>query len=547
MASWGGFRGARDVNYETVARVKIVLALLLGLFLLVRMGARARRAGAASARPRRLRARVPLLAALALVSLANFFHYGYFHTRYNDYGWLDGRAFVHLGEVYQSYLGAKYFDELGYGDLYVASVVADAADGGRLGGVTRVRNLDGNGRVTREKILARAPSITARFTPGRWRDFTADVRYFTERLPPSLLAKILVDRGSNPTPAWYATAGFVANRVPVDRLFPLALIDVALLLACAAAIAAGFGVETALVATVFFGINAFTEFSIAGGSFLRYDWLLGLVAGACLLRRRHYAGAGLCLSYAALIQVFPALFLAGLAVKAAVETVRDRAVPPRFARLFLSCIVGAALFAGYGCLTGRGVDAWRQFAGRIAAHHRTLTANSVGFPMAFLYDGTCADADCFAGAYGSTGLEGDTLFNRAKTLEARERRTAYLIFCAAVLALCALVVSRRPDGEALAWGAAPVFLLLNLGDSYYVFLVVAAAAWYRGAGRRPLPLLLLVATQVLVLWIRFTNGFALRAAALASLAFFVFLLSLLCYELLLNRHRIRRWLNRYGR
>ena len=51
----------------------------------------------------------------------------------------------------------------------------------------------------------------------------------------------------------------------------------ALLLAAATASRASFGVEAALAAA-FFGVNAFAAFSITGGSFLRYDWLLGLVA-----------------------------------------------------------------------------------------------------------------------------------------------------------------------------------------------------------------------------------------------------------------------------
>jgi hypothetical protein len=532
------------VSSDTVIGIKLVLAALLGLFLLLRLRRRPHPSpGAPAAHPhRRRRARQLFLAALALLSLANFLHLGYFHTRYEQHGWLDKRAFVHLWDLYHYYLGAKYFDELGYGSLYVATVAADAEDagGGRLREVARVRNLEGTGFLTREQVLARAAAVKTRFSPGRWRQFRADVGAFTRRLPAAVLPKILLDHGYNPTPAWNTTAAFLANRVPVERLFSLALIDVALLLAAAAAIGAAFGLESALLAAAFFGINAYAGFSITGGSFLRYDWLLALVAAACLLRRRRYAGAGLCLSYAALVRVFPALFLGALACKALVETVRCRAVPPRYARLFLAFLAGSALLAGYGCLSARGADAWRQFGKRIAAHHRTLTANSIGFSMVFLYDGTWESADAFADAYGTTGVEGDALVNKVKRAEARTRRAAFLLSCAAVLALAALVAVGRPDGEALAWGAAPVFMLLTLSDYYYVFLVVCAVTWYRGSGRRPLPLLLLIATQALVLWIRLAEGFPLRATALASGVFFLFLLTLLSYELLLTRHRIAR-------
>jgi hypothetical protein len=517
--------GVRGVHYETISLVKIVLAILFGLFLIARLRGRARRF---------------LLVALAALAIANFYHFGYFHTRYLDYGWLDKRAFLHLWDFYHYYNGAKYFDELGYHGLYDATIAADAEDGGRLAGVARVRDLGSGGFLSREQVLARSSLAKARFSAARWRDFTSDVRYFTERLPPEVMAKILLDHGYNPTPAWNTTGSFLANRVPVERLSSLALFDVAILVAIAAALGASFGVEAALAAAIFFGINAFTSFSMTGGSFLRYDWLLGLVVSLCLLRHRHYAGAGLFLAYAASVRIFPALFLAGLAFKAAYETVRDRALPPRFVRLFLSFLVASALLCGYGSLSGRGLGAWKEFAGKIAAHHRTLSANSVGFTMVFLYDESWEDPVNFALAYGSTAEEAETVANRVKGAEAGERGASFLLFSLSVLALSAFAVIGRPDEEALAWGMVPVFMLLNLSDYYYAFLIVNAAVWYRCAGRRPLPLMLLTAVQVVVLWVGIAADYPLRATALASLVFFLFVLALLGLELIGNRKRIGR-------
>jgi len=529
------------VNYETVTRVKIILAVLLGLFLVVNLRRHTRSGRRPAGRPRaRWRLRQVFLAGLAILSMANFYHGGYFHTRYLEYGWLDRRAFLHLWDLYHYYNGAKYFDELGYYNLYNATIAADAEDGGRLAGVTRVRDLGSGGFISRDQILSRASLYRSRFSPRRWREFTSDVRYFTARLPPGVMANILVDHGYNPTPAWNTTGSFLANRVPVERLAALALVDVAILIAIVVALGASFGVETALVATVFFGINAFSPFSIMGGSFLRYDWLLGLVLSLCLLRGRHYAGAGFFLSYAALVRIFPALFLAGLACKAASETVRDRAVPPRFARLFLSFLLSSILFIGYGCLARQGFDTWKEFAGKITAHHRSLAANSVGFTMVFLYDDTWEDPASFAAAYGSTGEEAETVVNRVKGAEARDRRAPFLLFSLSVLGLCAFVVIGRPDDEALAWGAVPVFMLLNLSNYYYAFLLINAVVWCRGAGRRPAPLLLLTALQVLVLLIEITVDYPLRATALSSLVFFVFVLTLICVELIGNRRRIKR-------
>ena len=542
-------REAEDVvKYQTVDLVKIILALLLLAYLIIVR--RHRRAGAprpAGGNCRHARAGRVFLAALAVLAMANYYHYGYFHTRYFNHGWLDKRAFLHLWDFYHYYVGAKYFDELGYDNLYNATVVADAEDGARLAGVAEVRDLGAGGFLSRDEVLTRAGSVKARFSPRRWGEFGADIRYFTERLPPRAMAGILSDHGYNPTPAWNTTGSFLANLVPVEHLAVLALLDVALLLALFVTIGVSFGASTALVAAIFFGINGFSPFSITGGSFLRYDWLLGLVLCQCFLRRRRYASAGVALAFASLVRVFPALFLFGLATKATIECVRHRALPRRYVRLFGSFLAAAALLYGYGCLNARGTGAWREFAGKIAAHHRTLSANSVGFTMVFFHDESWDDPVGFSNAYGPTAVAAEATLRRVKDAEARSRRGAFVFSTLSILALGALAVTRLPDEEALAWGAVPVFMLLNLSNYYFAFLIVGAVAWHRSAGRRPGPLLLLVAAQVCVLWIGASVDYALRATALSSLVFFLFVLALLGTALLGNRKRIGRRLAALGK
>ena len=377
------------MTYQTIDLVKILIALLLLVSLIV---LRRRAPGGRSRRPgserRGGRAGRVFLVCLAALATANYYHFGYFHTKHLQYGWLDKRAFLHLWDSYHYYVGAKYFDELGYTDLYNATVIADAEDGARLAGVDKVRNLGGAGFLSRGQVLARSEETKARFTPRRWGEFTADIRSFTERLPPRTLTSLLLDHGYNPTPAWNTTGSMLANRIPVEHLMWLALLDVALLAASFFAIGASFGATPALVAAIFFGINAFSPFSLTGGSFLRYDWLFALVLCLCLLRRRSYAAAGIALAAASLLRIFPALFLFGLAVKAVDETIRHRVFPRRYARFLAAFVAASALLGGYGCLSARGPGAWKEFAGKITAHHRSLTANSVGFAMVFLHDGT---------------------------------------------------------------------------------------------------------------------------------------------------------------
>ena len=520
------------VSHGTVILIKIIVAVLLSIFLLVRLRGRRNSPQRGAGRlPRPSRSSLAFLVVLAVFSLVNFYNYGFFHNRYLNYGWLDKRAFLHLWEFYHYYTGAKYFEELGYHNLYNATIVADAEDGLRLARVVRIRDLGASGFISRDQILSRSREFKQRFSSRRWDEFKADVRYFTERLPPQVLTKMLIDHGYNPTPAWNTTGSFLANRISVDKLDYLALIDVAILFAIVASIGISYGAETALVATISFGISFFSGFPATGGAFLRYDWLLGLVLSLCFVRRRHYALAGAALAYATLVRIIPVFFLFGLVVKAVWETVRLRAFPEKYARFFLSFLLTSTLLFGYGCLTSRGFDAWKDFTGKITTHHRNLTGNSVGFKMVFLYEASWEDPISFAFEYGQSGEEVESVLNRAKGAEISRRRPMFLLYSLVVLTLSGLALLRVPDEEALAWGIVPIFMILNVSDYYYSFLVINAVVWYHGAGRRPYSFLLLSATHILVLWIQRSVDYSLFATALTSLVLFLFTLALIFSEL----------------
>ena len=195
-----------SVNY-----VKLAICIITMLFLAYRL-----------ARPGhgKRHARNPVFwALLAVPSLLAYFDLGAFHNG----------VFLHDPEQYHYYMGSKYFKELGYYDLYNATVVADAEEGFRENTQT-VRDLHDYQFIRASSILKDAPRYRDRFSAMRWRQFKSDLRYFRNRLPRKLYIELLRDHGYNPSPAWSTTGGILSNLIPVEYLTVVGLLDLALLL-----------------------------------------------------------------------------------------------------------------------------------------------------------------------------------------------------------------------------------------------------------------------------------------------------------------------------
>src|SRR5260370_26756082 len=111
---------------------------------------------------------------------------------------LQGGPYLHVGDAYHYYVGAKYFRELGYTRLYRCTAIADAEDG-FLEDVRRrqVRDLETNVFVLRgtQEILAEPEKCKRNFSEERWLGFKHDVDFFRSRAPSRLWADMQVDHG----------------------------------------------------------------------------------------------------------------------------------------------------------------------------------------------------------------------------------------------------------------------------------------------------------------------------------------------------------------
>jgi len=264
------------------------------------------------------RATVGVLGLCAAASVASFFNLG--RPQFVDH--TTGRpSVVHNFDMRVYFPIAKYFEELRFDGLYLASVAAYADDGAGASmsslGETQVRNLKTHHMERVRDVEAHVRSVQQRFSPERWVTFRQDMRYFRQTMGVDDYLGSLTDHGGNATPVWFSEARLLFSRAGAcnGTLLAAALLDPLLLLAMFAAIGRSFGIKTMLVSMVVFGANDFYMFGTNwAGATLRHDWLALLGLGICALKVERWALGGALLAFAAMIRAFPALALAGCIV-----------------------------------------------------------------------------------------------------------------------------------------------------------------------------------------------------------------------------------------
>jgi hypothetical protein len=306
--------------------------------------------------------------------------------------------FVHAGDmrIYQPF--AKYFDELRFDGVYVASVLAFAEDerGGSIDsiGATQVRDLRDFRLRPAIELKSEIAAVRQRFSDARWAEFKRDMAFFRASMGPGFLTS-LDDHGANAPPAWVWLARLFIGHVPASEttMTIAGLLDAALLLLLAWAIGSTFGLLPMLVAMTVFGATNVYQFGTNwGGSTLRHDWLVLLGFAACALRRQRWVLAGALLGFATALRVLPINGLLGVGAPAlawlVVEWAARRRPGPRAllaqhrpaARVLLAA---AATIAGTVLVTGLlySFGAWGDWWSRIKALNQDLAINEVNLRM----------------------------------------------------------------------------------------------------------------------------------------------------------------------
>jgi hypothetical protein len=419
------------------------------------------------------------LAVSAALALACFANLG--RPQFGDWK-ADRPSFVHNYDMRVYFPAAKYFRELGFDGVYLASAAAffeDLPDASPTTyGSVEIRDLNTD-RVRRiSEVSAEIAQSKRRFTPERWQEFKSDMRYFRETMGPGAYLETLTDHGANATPAWLTIAHLIFRHARASNatLLATACLDPFLLLVAFVGIGVSFGWRTALVCATVFGAN---DYYVGGstwfGSTLRHDWMAALALGLCALKRKKWSLGGVLLALAASLRAFPALALITMVFPAAWQLYDQRGTHGeqslvrrliREQRPLLAALGGASACVIVVWLSSAavlGADAWIVWFNKVRAldHAAHLNHLSLRGLVGFYPESTFENLNSSPALLGWPWLQAQILRHRAGLV-----KLLSVCFCALVLR----ATRHRSLEQAALLGLTLVPVLLNPAN-YYLHLV----------------------------------------------------------------------------
>ncbi len=327
---------------------------------------------------------------LTLVAFLTYFDFFNPKVRYSE--------FYHRHELFHYYLGAKYFEEIGYEKIYECTAVAEIelGRGNEVRG-RQLRDLRVNliKPVSETYVLSNPSECTSAFPAEKWEAFKKDVDWFYNSSRGSYWTNMQKDHGYNPPPVWTMEGKFFAAMGDAGDVFFkwLSSIDVLLNLGMLLVIGWGFGLRVMMVTALFWGANGPANFYWTGGAFLRQDWVFLLLASAAFARKRKFFLAGYAMIWSGLIRVFPMFMLLGWLIIVGFELLRrlrgqhdpsaDPPDPklPDWARLAAIPFFALALYLGFTAFQNR-----EDFGRLTLAIHAALALLAAAFGLAIAKD-----------------------------------------------------------------------------------------------------------------------------------------------------------------
>lgn len=232
--------------------------------------------------------------------------------QYTMFGQFIASRHLHVHDFSHYFLGGKYFEELGYKNLYRAWALG--LEEGLSIKVEQIRNLRDKSKYENwEEVKLHSDEIRGLFSPLRWRNFVSDIRGLHKVAPEADWAKMVRDAGFNPSPAWLLFSRCFSWISP-SLWIVLSSIDAILLAACFCFLGRTFGWTNSLFGlclVFYFPSGEFSSYRWTGGSFLRWSWLFWLTLGFCALQRKWMLIAGFAFAIAGLERLFPIGFALG--------------------------------------------------------------------------------------------------------------------------------------------------------------------------------------------------------------------------------------------
>jgi hypothetical protein len=327
------------------------------------------------------------LLVVALLASVNYF-----------YGERNNGVYLHRWDAFHTVIGVKYFEELGYTDLYKCSYAIDREGPHHFRAVKEIRDLaDIHKFVDRDEHI-KGNDCKERFTPERLEQFRHDLNEFGTWSSKSQWKILMKDKGFNGTPFYATVCKLLVTPVDVtlESLRRLAYIDPILMMIAFGVVGWAFGARTAALVAILFCVFFPNRFEHMGGSILRFDYVATLLIGFSALKKDKWGLAGAMFAWATMVRVFPAIFAVGVGLKIASDVFVDRKLALRPEHLkFLGWFGGMLLLFFLISLVGLhgGFDNWRQWAADMKVHNSRSATYRIGFKHLFMLDGKLTSTD----------------------------------------------------------------------------------------------------------------------------------------------------------
>ena len=289
---------------------------------------------------------------------------------------------VHPHELYHYAVNAKYYQELGYFEIYrcTAKALRELGDGAELRRY-RIRDLDNNKLKRGNWAETTAGSCRAEFSPDRWQTFKRDISIFRNQFGLKLLARAVADHGYNATPVNNAFLSLWVTDIQFDtaHLARIILLDSVFVILILLFIYKGFGIQCCTIAALFIGLGAPWSYEWIGGGFGRMTWVVFLTAGMAFLHKKWYFLAGATLALSSLFRLFPIAFLAAAALYFLIVSIQNKRLSPALVPFIAGAII--TLVAGISWAGWMyGFDSFPAFYQVMLRHTGTPLANHMGLP-----------------------------------------------------------------------------------------------------------------------------------------------------------------------
>ncbi len=392
------------------------------------------------------------------------------------------RAYLHWHEVYHYYLGGKYFPELGYNGLYEAVLLADQKSSNPQYGQPELRSLrKPTEPISVDEGLRRArEEFRPKFSDARWTKFTNDVGTLKSLADRGWMDTALYDAGYNPPPSWAVFGYTVANFLPIDQAHAffdgrpswyqiefLPLFDLLMLLTILVLIFRAFGMEAFALFLFLFCTSYVASKMWISGSFFRYTWLFGLMAGICMLKEKRYFLAGIFMGLSAIDRIFPIVFAAGAIIPLLYDYKRN--IKPLQQYIGGGVIAVAVLFIASVAMFG--LESWAAFFTKINLHKNLFFVHHIGYRKVALFDDLVPHQNFWWG----DGLRNFAIWNARLNANWAAVKWAHLPFFALML-ICAGFAARRikPEESALLFGGLMLFFFAIPANYYYIYFPMVA-------------------------------------------------------------------------